>query len=317
MKLALVGIITAVVSVGVYALVDQRQVYFMFRCWRGAQNPLNCYSKRGFDFTTDYFGFRWEGNTGNFLDFGILSNGAPERYMLLFLRDTMQRLSRDGQGVFIDVGANFGSHSLFMSRYVKVVHAFEPYEPALERLRRVIAINQVPNIIVHPVGLGDKTAKIPFFKPPDENQAMGSFVPDLFRENRPYHKLEIVVGDDALREVGVDRVHVIKIDLEGYEKPVLTGLHRTLISNRPVVHFELTTKPSSPVSFKSMDEIVTIFPHGYKFLVICPYGSGRCDEWTGRYYLAESGEINFTIDSQRNMVAYPAEMESDIPRSSP
>jgi FkbM family methyltransferase len=317
-RLAIAAVLAGALSVGVLVLANRHEAYSILRCWRLAPNPLYCHSNRPFDFTADYFGFRWEGNTGNMLDSYILRYGAPERQILYFFRDVMQRISPGPQGIFVDVGANVGTYSLFMSRYTKEVHAFEPYEPAVAKFRRMVEINRVQNIKIHPVGLGDKHAKLPFFKPPDKNQGIGSFMDGLFKENTKYHELEILVGDEALQAAGVPEVEAIKIDVEGYEKPVLAGLRQTLIKSRPVVHFELTTKATSSVSFRSMEEIVNAFPPNYKFFVICASGEGKCEHsFTDRYELTEPGNINFQIDSQRDMIAYPAEREGQIPHSGP
>lgn len=48
-----------------------------------------------------------------------------EKASLLYLRDLLH--DRGGE-VFIDIGANVGQHTLFMSKYARVVHAFEPWD---------------------------------------------------------------------------------------------------------------------------------------------------------------------------------------------
>jgi len=63
------------------------------------------------------------------------------------------------QGVFLDIGANTGQHSLFMSRHAKEIHAFEPWAPVLIKLRRHIEINRLKNVVVHPSGWEMKTQK--------------------------------------------------------------------------------------------------------------------------------------------------------------
>ena len=137
------------------------------------------------------------------------------------------------QGVFLDVGANKGLHSLFLSRYVTVIHAFEPYEPVLDKFRRLIETNKITNIVIHPVGLGDKNEMLSFYEPPESNEGTGSFVKEFKIDNKPYESLQIVIGDHRLKQAGVSSVELIKIDVEGYEKSVLRGLTETLAVNRP------------------------------------------------------------------------------------
>ena len=133
----------------------------------------------------------YEGNTVDLIDRHVLRFGVYEKGEMLFLRD----VSRGG--VFLDVGANNGLYSLFMSRYAKEVHAFEPYQPVLKKFRTLIADNAVKNIHIHPVGLGEKHERLTFEKPPDSNTMTGSFA--FISGTGEHEQLEIVRGDDALK----------------------------------------------------------------------------------------------------------------------
>ncbi len=161
---------------------------------------------------------RYQGNTGNYIDSHIFFYGAFEKPILFFLRDIMKS-AYSNQGVFLDIGANTGQHSLFMSRYSKEIHAFEPWQPVIRRFQRMVEINQIKNIVIHPFGLGDENSKKPFFKPPDHNLATGSFVKGFIENNSYEGELEVQSGDDALAKAGVTSVALIKMDIEGYEKP--------------------------------------------------------------------------------------------------
>jgi FkbM family methyltransferase len=200
-----------------------------------------------------------------------------------------------------------------MSRYVAKVHSFEPYPPVLEKFRSLVALNQITNIEIHPVGLGDEPAELPFFAPPEENLGVGSFVegyaPDNSRDGD--FKLKIAMGDGELGNLGGARVVLIKIDIEGYEKPALRGLARTLAKHRPVVTVELSITPGRDVSFHSREEFEQAFPRDYKFLL---FDSARADSATGTYYTDEFAP-DFTKTNQREVVAFPAELADRIPRS--
>ena len=50
------------------------------------------------------------------------------------------------------------------------------------------------------------------------------------------------IGDEALTELGISLISVIKIDVEGAELQVLRGLSGTLRSARPPVIFEVLPK---------------------------------------------------------------------------
>lgn len=292
---------------GLY-LVDRERFYWYYRCWQQAVTLSSCFRGGEFDFVTDLNGARYEGKTGNYIDRHVFFYGAFEKPILYFLRDTMKS-AYSNQGIFLDIGANTGQYSLFMSPYAKEIHAFEPWEPVIRRFRRMVENNHIKNIVIHPFGLGDENSKKLFFKPPGNNPATGSFVEGFRQDNSVEGELEIRTGDDALEKAGVSSVALIKMDIEGYEKPALKGLRRMLHAHRPIVEFELSADPKSPVSIKNKDELIALFPEKYEFLVF----SDKNDPSTGTYFLQPIGEIvRFDTAKQYDMVAYPKEKEKSI-----
>jgi FkbM family methyltransferase len=303
-RLGFAGLVTAAVCFSYYLFTMRGELYWIYRCIKQATHISSCYRGDGaFDFTADLFGMRYEGNTGNYIDERIFFAGAYEKPILFLMRDIMKS-AFNNQGVFVDVGANTGQHSLFMSRYSGEVHAFEPYEPVLKRFRRMVEINHIRNTVIHPVGLGESNANVPFYKPPDRNLATGSFVEGFKPGNTYLGQLEIQVGDEVLQKSGVLSVAVVKIDIEGYEKFALRGLRKTLLNSRPFVVFELTTDPQSPVSIKNKTELYGLFPENYEFLVIEDH-QGLV---TGEYQFADVVDhVHFNKLEQNDVLAYPVE----------
>jgi len=311
LRLTIVVCVTAFVCVLYLYVFKNQKLYETYRCLSGASPWYSCYLKTDYDFRTDLFGITYEGNIKNLVDREILRYGAYEKQVLYFLRDTMQSVSSGG-GVFVDIGANTGQHSMFMARYAKQVHAFEPYEPVLEMFRRMVKINDIPNIVIHPVGLGSERATKTFYKPPETNLGSGSFIEGYNQENTKSEKLEIAVGDEELEKAAVERVDLVKIDVEGYEKFVLQGLVRTLSTRRPVVAFEVSVDPQNPDFFKSIEDIRKVFPENYEFLA---FDMKNFDPYTGLYQLVElAPDLRFDIPGYYEFVAYPIEKRNQIPR---
>ncbi|HWP58700.1 MAG TPA: FkbM family methyltransferase [Candidatus Acidoferrales bacterium] len=309
-KLGAAGLLAAAIAVSYLFARDNPRFYQLRRCWNAAPNIFSCYGNRPFDFVTDFYGFKWEGNTENLIDRYTLYFGAFESPILHFLRDSMKT-----PGVFVDVGANSGQDSLFMSRHAKQVHAVEPYPPVLEKLRRHIFINKVTNIIVHPVGLGSHRAKLPFYKPPAHNLGTGSFVDRFTDGNSAYGELQIVRGDDLFSAI---EVNLIKIDVEGFERHVLEGLRKTLHKSRPIVVFELSFAPGRDYGFTSIEQVHAAFPDNYKLLY---FDKNKQNLRTGHYELHEFSRTSFFDTRTRangnlqvDIVAYPAENEGLISR---
>jgi len=253
-------------------------------------------------------GITYTGHSGNFIDFHVLMYGAYEKPLLHFLRDTLGALAPT-DAVFLDIGANTGQHSLFLSPFAAQVHAFEPYPPVLRRFRAMVAGNDIENVVIHPVGLGREAARVAFHEPDATNMGTGSFVDGFRSADAPVSELEIVVGDQALAEAGVEQAHLIKLDVEGYEKPVLEGLRQTLERSRPVIALELTIDPDSQDLFANEAELRSMLPEGY---ACRSFESGGADLWTGNYRLRDC-RLDFTRKHQRSLVWYPREHEASIP----
>src|SRR5208337_2323840 len=174
------------------------------------------------EYETDFFGLKYKGNLNTFIDWSVYFYGAYEREVLFFLRDLLRNIV---DPVFLDVGANVGQHSIIMSKFCHQVHAFEPYEKVRNLLLEKIDLNHISNIIVHDVGLGERDEYLDYYAPIGVNIGTGSFLAEhASNNNRLLGKLRLVKGDDYLANLNLNRVDLIKIDVEGFEKFVLSGL---------------------------------------------------------------------------------------------
>lgn len=216
----------------------------------------------------------------------------------------------------MDVGANTGQHSLFMSKLVAEVHAFEPYPPVLARLNDAVESNSLDNVFVHPVGLGAANETLEFFEPPATNQGTGSFVLSDGGKSEAVTRLQVVIGDEYLAQRGMERVDVMKIDVEGYEKNVLAGLAKTLERDRPVVVLEVTVAKGRDELFTSQNELIGAFPASYEFATL-PDDPAPEDFRTGRYEVTpfSATSPSFLFDSQWSVIAFPSEKSAKVSRS--
>jgi FkbM family methyltransferase len=128
--------------------------------------------------------------------------------------------------VFLDVGCHYGIYSVLASKLVgptgRVV-AVEPHPATLEVLRENLAFNNCLNVEVLNLALSDKASSLALAF--NENGSHRQ------RETDPLsavHNVPAIAGDDFLNMLPVPSV--IKIDVEGHEFAVLSGLQRTLSS---------------------------------------------------------------------------------------
>jgi FkbM family methyltransferase len=174
------------------------------------------------------------------------------------MRDIVKRKHNP---IFIDVGANVGHHSLFMSKFCEEVHSFEPYDRVKDILMSKLSFNNCSNIIVHNVGLGAKSEFLDFYAPVGRNIATGSFMAEHAKNNNiKIGKLEIVEGDFYISKLNLRKIDLIKIDVEGFEKYVLLGLKDTLKKYRPFVVMEYSRVTRNNLTIQELREIL---PSGY------------------------------------------------------
>jgi FkbM family methyltransferase len=144
---------------------------------------------------------------------------------------------------FLDLGANEGLYTVFAAQRVGVtgrVWSVEPSKRELTRLHQNIELNGFENIRTIPVALGDMTGFMDMRIAEDEHaghNTLGEFVYDthLARcERVPVRRL-----DDLLREEGLDRLDVLKVDIEGAEAALLRGATAVLREMRPLILMEV------------------------------------------------------------------------------
>src|SRR5690606_23965691 len=96
-------------------------------------------------FQCKFYGINYEGNLNNNIDAAIYYYGAFEKPLLHFVGSAITTIAGK-DGVFVDIGANIGQHSLYMSQVSKQVIAFEPFAPVRARLEYHCKLNQITNI---------------------------------------------------------------------------------------------------------------------------------------------------------------------------
>lgn len=139
----------------------------------------------------------------------------------------------------VDIGANHGNFALAASQLLgnagRVI-CFEPNTNCLRILDHAIASNQIQNILVHRVGLGERdeelTLSVPVF-----NSGEGTFGRSAYGDNVTYQvRAQVKRGDKMLSD---EHPSLIKIDVEGFECNVIAGLAKTINRDRPIILTEV------------------------------------------------------------------------------
>jgi FkbM family methyltransferase len=195
-------------------------------------------------------------------------------YLRMFERETRTVLKElvKPASVVLDIGANIGVHTLLLASLVGPagrVLAFEPTDYAVKKLRRSLNLNS------------DLTERVTVFHC-FLAATSGHEVPDSIYSSWPLTKIECLhqkhLGlamptnaaparsiDAMLAELGGPPVHLVKIDVDGFESEVLRGATALLRDNRPIFVMELSPYVLDERG-SSLDELLSFFvPNGYRF----------------------------------------------------
>jgi len=170
----------------------------------------------------------------------------------------LDRFLNEGD-VFVDVGAYVGFFSLYASYKVGnsgEVISFEPNPESYKVLMENLKINGINNVRAFNFALGSKEyfaeLTMPYGKTPSESTLMD--------EKGKKFKVRVVRFDDIIDKLGIEKVSMIKIDVEGWENEVLGGMTETIKRFKPILLVE-----KSPLFLLGYNYLISL---GYKPLVL-------------------------------------------------
>ena len=129
----------------------------------------------------------------------------------------------DGSSVVLDVGAFTGKWAQHVvTRYDPVVYAFEPNPRSFQRLSEQAQAN--PKLKPYQYGLGAQEETVDFTL-----NGLGSSMFDERAENVEVPRIQVRIAaiDQVWQELQLDRVDLMKINIEGAEFPLLERMLET------------------------------------------------------------------------------------------
>ena len=145
------------------------------------------------------------------------------------------------EGVFIDVGANMGYCSLLMSKTVGEdgkVFAIEPSERDFLRLVDNVSLNKLDNVNVYRLAISNKSGIAKISIAPEERSALNTLGEAFSNKGIEELRTEEVSSttlDKFVEQEEINRIDVIKMDIEGSEFKALKGARNSIEKYRPTL----------------------------------------------------------------------------------
>ena len=202
----------------------------------------------------------------------------------------LQQILRSGM-VFVDVGANWGYFTLAAAHLVGRagrVLSIEVDPRACRALKDNVARNGLDHVSVLEMAASDAPGMLKMQEYESAANDSGNF--GLARSTTVVehgHRFDVAARplDDVLDEAGIDRVDLLKMDIEGGEGRALTGLRGALASRR-VARLLLELHPHHLRDQGSSTERVIAELRGYG------YGAWKIDHSSAVYRRVAAGQMD-------------------------
>ncbi len=144
--------------------------------------------------------------------------------------------------VCLDIGSNIGQWTRPLAKRFDSVVCFEPNPNFRECFNKNI---QEKNVLLWPYGLSDK-----------EHKAKQDFNSTILQQE------DGDIDCRTLDSFGLTNVDFVKIDVDGFEVPLLNGARETLTKNNPVINIEMKRDKRSDIVYKCESILKEL---GYQF----------------------------------------------------
>jgi FkbM family methyltransferase len=125
--------------------------------------------------------------------------------------------------VFVDIGANVGTYALFVARRAGPaarVIAFEPHPRTFAKL----AFNQADGVVAKNLAIAAEAGTMPLYSDGGGNIGHASLLKEGAGAVRGMETVEVAPLASVLAGLGIERVDLLKIDVEGFEDRALLPL---------------------------------------------------------------------------------------------
>ena len=178
--------------------------------------------------------------------------------------------------VFLDVGANIGEVSLFAAKRVGPfgrVISFEPVNDLADRFAENVARNGFEQVSLLRSGVADREGEavifvqLSKFQDGSQHRGLGTIYQSEIR-NESTQTIPLTTIDKVVDDLELQRVDIMKVDIEGAELPALHGAEKTLRRFKPSIAIEVAFDTCRQAGYEPKDILDYLTPFGYRFFRI-------------------------------------------------
>lgn len=195
-------------------------------------------------------------NLGDWIQYWMFMEGAYEKQLVDFLEPHVT-----GK-IFFDIGANVGSYTLALSKSAAHIYSFEASSSNAAILKGFVGLSGLNTVEVVNQAVSNHSGKnVSIYSSPDTGGNNTQFC-DF---GKGCETVSTITLDQFVADHDIDRVDVIKIDIEGSELAAFQGARDLLNKNHPILLVEFHALVAKQANW----ELVEL----YDFLKGCGYNA--------------------------------------------
>jgi FkbM family methyltransferase len=208
------------------------------------------------------------------LEIGGLSGFSEFHSCAAFINATERRFLRDfpfEDGPILDVGANLGIFSLLLAKRFPEnhIHAFEPNPTTFSAMRTNFVRNRCPNAHAHPLAVAAHDGEVSFLANPIHRATTHIVIEHtgdgVAGTASAIVRVPCLTLDSFVETHGIERIGLLKVDVEGFEKLVFQGALRLLESGRAkMIYYEVCPELARRAGFAPEAASSQLLENGYR-----------------------------------------------------
>jgi FkbM family methyltransferase len=209
--------------------------------------------------------------------------------------------------VFMDIGAYQGIFSIVAANKLKNgrIFAFEPSPREYRKLRAHLWMNGLSEVKAENLALGESNGEVDFFQVVTGDDTRNGLRPPQSDDRVKQISVRMTSLDEYISTRKIDRVDIMKLDVEGGELGVLRGAENVLCKMRPLVICEVLDATTQAWGYNAKEIIRALQNYDYAW-----------------FDIGENGSVSPHIECQsyrdvKNYLAIPREKNAVVKQASP